>query len=1012
MGTYDQMIVDNRYSGDFDNENYLFSKESDAQEDSSNKDDDANGLLGRRVYLESPSFGNKEEEDMYRYVSSRLTNHTGSLIDTKVPAPTGATLMDSLDYELDVMGTNNTRSQIPHRRESNPVKSQGQLSTTLTTMPRADPRQDPLLGPLLAELDAMSNQQQQQQIPPIPFTPPRRPSTHRRNSLPYQSSFVRPTGSSQTNHVLSNIANRAVTDALFEVELLDTLDSKDQPQQQQQQQQQQQRQHQMDPYSTSNINLSNYSQFQPQIPSRFAQIDNSDIFVPSSYSSEPNSFLNYFGPEDQLFQRPTFNSLGQNYIPNTRQQQPPPPPPQFNQRVPSLDQTHIHLSPTQRTSYARPQLTPNAINSQQQQQQTSVYSVPSNQQNRNVFDEYQKFPPQQQYNELNTRQINPPNNQEMFFTDAKDDQFEQQSPVISQRSNDQLDQDSKRQAVWSELQRTSAKTQEKKSKKREAMNRSKGTFGSSSTWNSAGSQPLATQFKPPQRIVHHPPPITKPSQSEEYIDTNRNKENVYRPPARRYEKLNLPIDNENERYEHEPKIVSLSSSPSTKPPRQSSLPVTFNLNTNEKSHSESTSGVMTVPLDSHITRDGDKISLNIDLRLVDIQNIRQQQQQQQQQAPDPGHWSNFDPLERHIRKLERNIDQSLPTTNPPQRSPTMPSTGVNASMGRYGKAPTGTNRSGYNPPIYGGDYNYNDTSRDEDSYLSKLNQTKKFSQFKPYTGRDYDQFKKNYGFGSGHLGSDFDNTTHKEKMEKLAKTRQYAQQIEARNKKKLSDGSRRTYSDTRLPAEASKSSRLSVFPYTSVRAKQYSGKSAHSSPPSINGILPYIPARRPTEVLYRPVLPVPRQLMISPQHEDNETIVTLSTHHEDEYTPRQPTMSPLQKRHEQRVQSDSRHIGNVTKLDQSRANQRYYSSLPKHVPIARSNNNDIKRRPIRFDKLLLHDESTNSSAQQNGPIQERQQHKLLPNIDQSINQQQNTTKMITEAARQELNEPSVNDKEQ
>ncbi|CAF4731355.1 unnamed protein product, partial [Rotaria socialis] len=137
----------------------------------------------------------------------------------------------------------------------------------------------------------------------------------------------------------------------------------------------------------------------------------------------------------------------------------------------------------------------------------------------------------------------------------------------------------------------------------------------------------------------------------------------------------------------------------------------------------------------------------------------------------------------------------------------MPSTGVNASMGRYGKAPTGTNRSGYNPPIYGGDYNYNDTSRDEDSYLSKLNQTKKFSQFKPYTGRDYDQFKKNYGFGSGHLGSDFDNTTHKEKMEKLAKTRQYAQQIEARNKKKLSDGSRRTYSDTRLPAEASKSSR-------------------------------------------------------------------------------------------------------------------------------------------------------------------------------------------------------------
>ena len=33
----------------------------------------------------------------------------------------------------------------------------------------------------------------------------------------------------------------------------------------------------------------------------------------------------------------------------------------------------------------------------------------------------------------------------------------------------------------------------------------------------------------------------------------------------------------------------------------------------------------------------------------------------------------------------------------------------------------------------------------------------------------------------------------------MAKTRQYAQQIEARNKKKLAESSRRTLSDTRLP---------------------------------------------------------------------------------------------------------------------------------------------------------------------------------------------------------------------
>lgn len=52
----------------------------------------------------------------------------------------------------------------------------------------------------------------------------------------------------------------------------------------------------------------------------------------------------------------------------------------------------------------------------------------------------------------------------------------------------------------------------------------------------------------------------------------------------------------------------------------------------------------------------------------------------------------------------------------------------------------------------------------KDSYLSKLNYTRKNPQFKPYTGRDYEQFKRNYGFGVGHLGHDFDNTTHKEKV--------------------------------------------------------------------------------------------------------------------------------------------------------------------------------------------------------------------------------------------------------
>jgi hypothetical protein len=42
----------------------------------------------------------------------------------------------------------------------------------------------------------------------------------------------------------------------------------------------------------------------------------------------------------------------------------------------------------------------------------------------------------------------------------------------------------------------------------------------------------------------------------------------------------------------------------------------------------------------------------------------------------------------------------------------------------------------------------------------------------------------------------------------MAKTREYAQQVEARNKKKISTYSRRTLSDTRLPTESSKTQRV------------------------------------------------------------------------------------------------------------------------------------------------------------------------------------------------------------
>jgi len=86
MATFDQMIIDdrdlaNRYFGenldDLDDDQYLFSKPSinnrqpfnskpRTTQDLPSKSDDDAALFGRRVYVESPSLGNKEEEDLYR----------------------------------------------------------------------------------------------------------------------------------------------------------------------------------------------------------------------------------------------------------------------------------------------------------------------------------------------------------------------------------------------------------------------------------------------------------------------------------------------------------------------------------------------------------------------------------------------------------------------------------------------------------------------------------------------------------------------------------------------------------------------------------------------------------------------------------------------------------------------------------------------------------------------------------------------------------------------------------
>ena len=154
-------------------------------------------------------------------------------------------------------------------------------------------------------------------------------------------------------------------------------------------------------------------------------MNGTDIFMPSSYTNEPETFLSHFGPEDQLFQRPLLNTLGQNYVPNPRM----PPPPQ--QRYTTFDQTYTRLTPPQRTTYIPPIIHHN--------EQLPPPPPPLSQQNTNPFIEYQRNPPQQYYEEQIPRQ---PNNQDQFFTDRNDEQ-KQHTPIISQRSHDH---DSKRQS--------------------------------------------------------------------------------------------------------------------------------------------------------------------------------------------------------------------------------------------------------------------------------------------------------------------------------------------------------------------------------------------------------------------------------------------------------------------------------------------------------------------------------------------------------------------------------------
>ena len=312
---------------------------------------------------------------------------------------------------------------------------------------------------------------------------------------------------------------------------------------------------------------------------------------------------------------------------------------------------------------------------------------------------------------------------------------------------------------------------------------------------------------------------------------------------------------------------------------RTSLPVTVNLNPGPGSQTGALPATMTIPLgrersspsrqltigslllflDSQVNRVGDKISVNIDLRLVDLQNLKQQQQQN----PD---WSGLDPLDRHIRKLERSIDQvrglcdqgmsvqrlltcavqkspqvqtkkkriecrwincicqrrrgqvaarkllllrrisctarmlrtsfhrmSLLVTPADELSqPTQSDDAQSSGDDLHGSVRENDHRcwaDGIRAPelwwwrwslqlqwqrtwrrlvrfVFEGSPVDDGTCLD--SYLAKMNHMKRGPNFKPYNGRDYEQFKKNYGFGGGNLGFDFDNPNYKEKVGRVS----------------------------------------------------------------------------------------------------------------------------------------------------------------------------------------------------------------------------------------------------
>lgn len=79
-------------------------------------------------------FDRQETISLIRYVPSRLSDHPPSVAGATIPAPTGETFLDSLDFELDILGATNTRPTIPYRAKAD-LLQESRPPAALTQLP-------------------------------------------------------------------------------------------------------------------------------------------------------------------------------------------------------------------------------------------------------------------------------------------------------------------------------------------------------------------------------------------------------------------------------------------------------------------------------------------------------------------------------------------------------------------------------------------------------------------------------------------------------------------------------------------------------------------------------------------------------------------------------------------------------------------------------------------------------------------------------------------------------------